>query len=450
MVSAGVRRILRSYYPLAILLMAALVARVALTPFWAYLPNNFTDEGYWKDWMQAIHQHGLLNVFRTANTDYVGYHYILWLLTGVYSLMGGSDYGHEVFRLHLLVKAPPVLFDLGLIAATYVVSRSLFQEMRLARASSMALLAAAIIAFQPAVLYDSAVWSQTDSIVTLAMLLSVFFAVRGRTKTAFGIWMAGFLIKPHPIIVLPLLLYLTWRQGARALLPGIGTAAAVGLIGVGPWLLHGDAGSLGTVYKSLFDADYQRLSAQAWNMWWFADLTYHPKPTDMLFAFVNYRMMGLLATALAGCLALLYVRARMNLRGSLLAAAYLAFAFYLLPVSTHERYLYPFFVFMLPVAVMEKRWRPLYAVASLTFFLNLIVVAPPIHAFSNRWTSSNFTMAVAAVNCLLFALFTMPIAGVALPSLRSLLLIRWHEVSAFLARVSGNGRQEAEGPAEHG
>ena len=448
MIPFGARRTLRTYYPLAILLAAALAVRIALAPFWAYLPNNFTDEGYWKDWMQAIHQHGLLNVFRATNTDYVGYHYVLWLLTGIYSLMGGSDYGHEVFRLHLLVKAPPILFDLGLIIATYVVSRAVFKEMRLARVSAMALLAAAIIAFQPTILYDSAVWSQTDSIVTLAMLLSVFFAVRGRTKTAFGIWMAGFLIKPHPIIVLPLLLYLTWRRGARALLLGLATAMAVALIGVGPWLLHGDAGGLGLVYKSLVDADYQRLSAQAWNMWWFADLTYHPKPPDMVFAFVNYRMMGLVATALAGCLALLYLRVRMNLRGSLVAAAYLAFAFYLLPVSTHERYLYPFLIFMLPIAVAEKRWRVLYAAASVVFFLNLVVVAPPIHALSNRWTSSPFTMAMAAVNCLLFTVFTLAIGRVALPSLRSLLLTRWEEAYAFLARLSGNDHQPATGPAD--
>ena len=421
MIPARARRIARSYYPLAVLLVAAVIVRIALTPLWAYLPNDFSDEGCWKDWMQAIHQHGLLNVFRTSDTDYVGYHYVLWLLTGVYGIIGGSDYGHEVFRLHLLVKAPPVLFDLALIVAMYAVSRSLFEEMRLPRARALALVAAAVVAFQPAVLYDSAVWSQTDSAVTLAMLLALFFAVRGRTKLAFGVWAAGFLIKPHPIIILPVLLYLTWRRNARALLPGLATAAGVGLVGLGPWLLHGDAGQLARVYRGLFDADYQRLSAEAWNAWWFADLTLHPKPDQAVFGFVTYRMLGYLFTVSAGFLALLYLHARANLRGVLVAAAYLAFAFYLLPVSTHDRYLYPFLAFMLPVAVAEKRWRALYAVASVAFFFNLAVVAPPIHAFSARWIGSPFTIGIAALNCLLFGLFTLEIARTALPSMRALL-----------------------------
>jgi Gpi18-like mannosyltransferase len=404
------------------LLASALVVRVALAPLWANLPNNFSDEGCWKDWMAAIHQHGLLNIFRAADTDYVGYQYVLWLLSAVYTAIGGSDYGHEVFRLHLLVKAPSLLFDTGLIVATYVVSRSLFEELRVTRAKSMALVAAAIIAFHPAVLYDSAVWAQTDSAVTLAMLLSIFFAVRGRTKLAFAVWAVGFLVKPHPIIVLPLLIYLTFRRNPRALLPGLTTAAAIGVVALAPWLLHGDGGQIRQIYRNLFDADYQRLSAQAWNLWWFADISLHPKPDQAMLGFISYRMLGLIFTVSAGFLALFYLHARANLRGALIAAAYLAFAFYFLPVSSHDRYLYPFFAFMLPVAVIERRWRPLYVVASIAFFFNLTVVAPPVHAFSERWIGSPFTIGVAALNCVLFGLFTSEIARVALPSLRRVLL----------------------------
>lgn len=417
MLPARFRLSARSGYPLAALLAAALVVRIALAPLWANLPDGFSDEGCWKDWMQAIHQHGLLNVFRTTDTDYVGYHYVLWLLTLVYSVIGGSDYGHEVFRLHLLVKAPSILFDMGLVGATYLVSRSLFEEMRLSQARALALVAAGVIAFQPGVLYDSAVWAQTDSAVTMAMLLSLFFAVRGRTNLAFGVWAIGFLIKPHPIIVLPLLLYLTWRRNGAALLPGLATAAAVGLVALAPWLLHGDASQLARVYRSLFDANYQRLSAEAWNIWWFVDLTLRPQPDQALVGFLTYRTLGFMLTVSAGFLGLLYLHARANLRGALVAAAYLAFAFYLLPVSTHDRYLYPFFAFMLPVAVAEKRWRPLYAIASVAFFFNLAVVAPPIHAFSGRWTSSPFTMGVATLNCLLFAVFTLEIARIAVPAM---------------------------------
>ena len=39
--------------------------------------------------MEHIHSGGVLNIFRTTNTDYVGYHWVLWLLTLVYEVMGG-------------------------------------------------------------------------------------------------------------------------------------------------------------------------------------------------------------------------------------------------------------------------------------------------------------------------------------------------------------------------
>lgn len=416
----ALRRTIRSHLALIVLLVAAFAVRIPLLPLWAYLDKGFSDEGFWKNWMVAIHQHGLLNIFRTTDTDYVGYHYVLWLLTRINGILGGT-WDYQDMQLRLLVKAPPVLFDLGLIVAVYVVSRSLFEELRLRSSQALALGAAAVIAVQPAVLYDSAVWSQTDSAVTLAMLLSLFFVMRGRTMLGFGTWAAGFLIKPHPIIVLPLLLYLAWRRGRTALKQGLLTVVAVWLVGLGPWLLHGDALNILRVYRGLFEADYDRLSDSAWNLWWFADVSLHPKPDQAILPFITYRTVGLVLTISAGFLALFYLHARPNLRGTLVAAAYLSFAFYLLPISTHDRYLYPFLAFMLPVAVAEARWRPLYATASVAFFFNLAVVAPPISDFSGRWVSSPFTVAVAALNCALFALFTVAIVPVALPSIRALL-----------------------------
>jgi hypothetical protein len=36
-----------------------------------------------------------------------------------------------------------------------------------------------VIAFQPVVLYDSAVWAQTDAAVTVAMLLAIVLVATG-------------------------------------------------------------------------------------------------------------------------------------------------------------------------------------------------------------------------------------------------------------------------------
>ena len=413
---------LRSHRWLLVMLLVALILRAALAPQWAYLKPDFTDENFWRSWMQAIHQQGLLNIFRTTGTDYVGYHYVLWLLDIAYGRLGGGSYDASSPSLHLLLKAPPILFDLALIVAVYAVSRSLFEELRASNGKTLALVAAAVIALQPAVLYDSAVWSQTDSAVTLAMLLALFLVARGRIGWGFAVWAAGFLVKPHPVIVLPLLLYMAWRKGGKKPVVGAVTILLVVSMGLLPWLLHGDAGNLLRVYHSLAGADYERLSASAWNLWWFFDITSQPKPEQVAFAFLTYRMIGLLLSAGAGLLALLYLRARQSLEGALVSAAYLAFAFYMLPVSTHERYLYPFLALLLPVAVVRARWRALFGAASLAFFVYLFVVAPPMESYAGRWVDSPLSVAVASLNCLLFALFTGALATVALPSAAALAL----------------------------
>jgi dolichyl-phosphate-mannose-protein mannosyltransferase len=400
----------RALRPLGVLLAGALAVRIALTPLYAYLPNGYLDEGFWKDWMLAIHRHGVLNIFRNSDTDYVGYHWVLWALASVYALIGGS-YTPTSPSLHVLVKTPSIIFDVALIITVYAATAALARQEGRYRGERLALAAAAVIAFQPAVLYDSAVWAQTDAAVTVAMLLSMLPVANGAPTIGWGVWTIGFLIKPHPIIVVPILLALTLRRGGpTALVRGMVAVGAIGAIVLGPWLVHGDAANIATTYKALFDANYERLSASAWNLWWFRDVAAHPPPDTAVTAAVplmTYRAIGVALTAMSGVLATTLVWRLPTLRSALVGGAYLAFAFYILPVSTHERYLYPFLALLLPVVVMERRWLWLYAPGSITLFLNMAVVAPPIRAFSGRWVESPFSLAIAAVNVVLFGAFTV-------------------------------------------
>jgi hypothetical protein len=67
---------------------------------------------------------------------------------------------------------------------------------------------------------------------------------------------------------------------------------------------------------------------------------------------------------------------------------------------------------------MERRWLWLYAPASATLFLNMAVVAPPMRAFSGRWVESPFSLAIAAVNVVMFAGFTFLVSILLRNSLR--------------------------------
>ncbi len=421
--------------PLATVIVLAVVLRLALTPLYAHLPGNSTDEMFWKLWMQGIHEHGVLNVFRTTGTDYVGYHWVLWLLSIIYAWIGGP-YTASTPSLHILVKMPSIVFDVALIAAVYHVTRTVASApasserlpQHLMQAATragitdalpdasrgapewLALGAAAIIALQPAVVYDSAVWAQTDAAIAAAMLLAIVLVAGGRTATGWAVWSLGFLVKPHPIIIAPLLLVLTLRHGRRGMLRSSAAACGVFVVVLGPWVVHGDAGRIFDVYRALFDADYERLSASAWDIWWFRDVAAHPRPGAAIvpaLPLLTYRLAGLLLSASAGVIATVYVAMTPRLLPALVAAAYVAFAFYELPVSTHERYFYPFLALLLPVVMVERRWLWWYLPMSATFVANLIVVAPPVQTFAGRWVESPFSLAVAAVNLTLFAAMTV-------------------------------------------
>jgi Gpi18-like mannosyltransferase len=397
---------------LLILILGATLLRVALVPLTAHLPNDATDEGYWKDWMLAIHEHGVLNVFRTTNTDYVGYHWVLAVLTLIQDYVIHGPYSPSTASLHVLVKLPPIAFDAALILVVYVATARLVSECCAASDETIGqlpLVAAVVVAIHPAVVYDSAVWAQTDAAIAAAIAGALLLVATGRPASGWAVWALGFMLKPHPVIIVPILILFTASLGWRACARSAAAIAGVFAVVLGPWLFHGDALRIVDVYRRLFGADYERLSASAWNVWWFWDLYAPSRPNDPVLSvapFVSFRLAGLMLSGAAALLAVGLVAGRRDLRTALLAGAYLSMAFYIVPVSTHDRYMYPFVAVMLPVTLIERRWLFLYVAASLTFSLNLLASAPPVASQSGVWIESRWSAAFAGANVLLFALFT--------------------------------------------
>jgi len=404
-------------HPLAAIVVAGLVVRIALMPLWAHLPNGTTDEGFWTHWMEFIHRDGVLNVFRTTDTDYVGYHWVLWALSLVYEGMGGS-YESKGLPLHLLVKVPSIIFDVVLMLTAYWATATLVRHSGKTATPALRrapLIAAAVVAFQPAVLYDGAVWAQTDSAITAAMLGSVVLAAQRRPFASGAVLALGLAVKPHPIMIAPVLAIMLWRSGgARALLRASAGALVVAVVVLGPWILHGEAYRIAEVYQTLFTKHRERLSELAWNVWWVFDQRGNPRPENEIFDGIalSFQRAGFLLGALAAGLATVHTWRRPGLAGGSVSAAYIMFAFYELPVGAHERYLYPFLGLLLPfvLVTIAWRWRYLYIALSVTFFLNLVVVAPPIHALMDRNVYGDFGVFISLVNTGLFIACTVMIA----------------------------------------
>lgn len=402
----------------AALLVVATALRLALIPTTAHLTDVFTDEFTFKRHVVLIHERGLLASFRDTNTSYVAYQYALWLLSLPYGWLGGA-FDTSAGSLRALVKLPPLALDVALICATYVAARDLASEMGSSSGRRwLPLGVAALVAFHPVVVYDSAVWAQIDAAVALSAVLAIWCAARGQPVGAAAALAFGLLSKPQPVIFVPVVAVLVWRTtGASGIARALVAGVVVSIVPLLPWLMTGDAARIVQVYRKLFsnNNNVTALTQNAWNLWWFIPFEKVPQAKDVMATVggleVTYQRFSLALSGLAALLAGAYTWRRPTAVGGLLAAGYIAAAFYVLPTSTHERYMYPLVAVLAPVLLSDARVRWVYVLFSATLFVNMFLVAPPIASWQGRWDDALFTHYVAGLNVLVFGIFTWVVAS---------------------------------------
>jgi dolichyl-phosphate-mannose-protein mannosyltransferase len=390
---------------LAIAVLLVLAATVRM-PFWLATTHIGGDPLLWQVWSRAIHQHGFINIFRSTDTNYVGYHYVLWPISAVYARIS-PDYELGTASLRMLLKLPAFVCDLALAPLIFFAARSLVPSGGPLRRTSFAALAAAAFVLAPATIYDSMWWGQIDSVVTVFMAASVFALGRGRVGTAWAAWMLGFLIKPQPIVILPVLAAATlWKFGPRELGRGAAVAAIAGVAALLPFLVHGDGRTIGQIYRDYSEQWPLDLSLGAWNGWSILDVRGDPHPSDALFHFgsigVTYARLSIALSVAATIAVLAYVRHHLDLAGLLAASAAMVFTFFMLPTSTHDRYLYPMFALAAPLLVRMPRLTPVYALLAAGFFINLVGVNPPNGGDAWQWQGTWIELAVASANLVIY------------------------------------------------
>jgi hypothetical protein len=230
---------------------------------------------------------------------------------------------------------------------------------------------------------------------------------------------AGFLVKPQPVMLVPLIAWVTYRRyGRLALLRAILAGAAVLVAGLAFFALHGELRTVIHIYRRLFESGEQ-ISVSAWNGWWVVyRYRAHTYPQDVLLALgplvltiqrVSQLALLGIVVLMTGCLGRIPRDVDV-----LLVAALLAFSFFMLPMKMHERYLFPLFAFLAPAVIFDRRARPLYAALSVIFVLNLYALFPfppvPRPTSSVHFIDAPADVIFSAVNVLLFAVFIATMA----------------------------------------
>jgi hypothetical protein len=261
--------------------------------------------------------------------------------------------------LRVAVKGLSIPFDL-------IIGGLLFWVVSTRASSRHASLAAGLYLFNPGIILAGPFWGQWDAIGTALFLGALIAAGSGRMPAAGALAALATLAKPQfglvGLVVLGLAAASAWR--ARDVMPVL-QAAAGGLV----------AAAIILVPLRLSPLDWlEQVSALA-GMWPYSSL-YAFNPWAAIYGF-GYPDDGLVIVgrsllALGVVASLVPLARRQDLATALAVGAFLVMAFYFLPTRAHERYLFPAFALLAPLAATRSRLRMPYVGMSLGFTLALL------------------------------------------------------------------------------
>jgi dolichyl-phosphate-mannose-protein mannosyltransferase len=369
---------------LAVLLFVAFIVRVLLFSLQGY-PIDTND---FISWFNTAAEHGIRPFYSVAGyVDYPPFNvYIFWAFGSLANALGVS--------MASMIKFVPNLFDLATAGLIYVFVRK-------QATFKVALVSTALYAFNPAVIYNTAVWGQFDAVYTFFLILSLMLALKSKPIPSAVIFALGLLTKPQGIALLPLVALLIykkngWKQLAYSVLAFTATVFLVVLPfeGIGnPVTFLIKNYSTGYMY-------YNVTSVNAFNLWGLFALWMK----DGYLFFVGWALFGAVAV-----FTLYMVHKRLKVSGDLIAvfaAFMLFFAFFMLPTRIHERYLFPAISVLALMFPLLKKARPLYVVLTATFLINQAYVLYWLNvSYPNagpNLTGDPVVLAVSVINLIMF------------------------------------------------
>jgi Gpi18-like mannosyltransferase/predicted membrane-bound dolichyl-phosphate-mannose-protein mannosyltransferase len=392
------------------IVLGVTVLKLALLPWFDGYRNDIAS---YESWALQMATEGPAGIYRAGYfLDYPpGYLYALWLAGIVARAVGAGG-----VALRMIVETPALVADLVLALLVFIFVRRTAPARQWA-----AYVAMLLVALNPALGFDTVVWGQSDSVLTVAIMLSAALALDGEFELAWGLAMLGVLVKPQALMYVPVLGWWTllkvpyskWWRSALA-------AVAVGVVGVLPfqfghpwyWILE--------LYHSTA-AYYHETSVNAFNL--MALIGGLRKPDSVMVAGLSYFSLGM------GLLVPLYAFIGWRLwherspRGLMFATFAAVFGFFMLAPRMHERYMYAGLVFAAPLAVEGAEMATVFAIITATCLFNLAYVLHTLDTTVFLDSRDGLAMTAAAINMIAFAMaadYGLGLAGGAGPVWRRL------------------------------
>lgn len=344
-----------------LLILFALIIRLILA---CCVHGYDGDLNYYKKWAEAAAGEFRL-VYGSGEVDYPPlYLYILYVIGKVLRMLEPAS---DSMLGILLIKLPAILADIlsGLLIYLAAVRQG---------SGKAALILSGLYLFNPAILVNSAMWGQTDSIMTLLAVMGLYCLYHDRIMATAFFFAAACLMKPQSFIFLPVLfLEMIRKKSLKKFLLCMATGLFIGFVIILPFSLWRQVWWI----VRLFAGDYSKYayaSLHAHNL--FSLVGGDMVRDSTLFLFMPFRAWSTLLTLVVlGFFLYLYLGSGTQNR-IFIGALVLQAGIFMFTGRMHERYLYPAILLLVMVFVQcrDRRIFCLFALLSLTVFINQFAV----------------------------------------------------------------------------
>ena len=320
----------RSIWPLAILLAVAVICRLAVAPHPGHSGDEAANEGFCTEFLSWGFDY-------YEKTEYAGscyppvMMYVLGAAGGLWSSLGGDLIpGSLGFRM--FVKSLSILADLGILLVIYFA----FLKRKSPRQQ---LLYGSLIALNPVMIFDGAIWGQWESLVLLPLIGAVVACDRNRPYLSVCLGALAVLVKLQAVVALPLLLIACYQKvGFRRTVLALLAAVLLVTALTAPFLIGKSAGMMiGKLLGQESGENVSFTSLNAFNIWALAGFF---ESQYQKLAGLTYLAWGVLLGGGAYLWAC-FVQWRSGPPNSLWMSLTLAYlGMFLLMTMMHERYIY--------------------------------------------------------------------------------------------------------------
>lgn len=353
--------------------------------------NSF-DTYWYRNWAVDL-PNGLFSVYARAdliNLDYPPLYLIMLYPIGlIYKVVGVEV--NNITQMCLL-KFWPIVFDTLIIPALYLLIRK--------KDEKKALFCAFAWALNPAAIFNSAFWGQTDSIMIFFLLLAFWYLYDKRPILACCLFAIAGMVKYQSLFFAPVFLLYLWleERDKKIFFKGIFSAAATVAVVFLPFMISSKKPLLFLNVYFGGAGTYKYCTLNACNLYGMLGLNWH---SDLNF----WGVLGIILTAISiAGISLLFIKAKNR---SVFAGAFLIMqCIFMFATRMHERYQFAAVIFALLVFSVSEanEFFGVYSSVSIVSFLNQALLLLMWHNSDNPIFKDFELMIVilSVVNVILF------------------------------------------------